>query len=161
MIKTKPGEAEPREIIWKDFIILVISALFIYIGAKYTVESIINLSSILSIGKEVIAASAIALGTSLPELVVSIVAAKKGKLEIAIGNILGSNIFNTLAIMGLAGLFGSILIPQSILYLALPIMLLATLIYIIVVYDRKITKLEGGILLALYFLFLAKLFGLF
>ena len=89
VIKTKPGEAEPREIIWKDFIILVISALFIYIGAKYTVESIINLSSILSIGKEVIAASAIALGTSLPELVVSIVAAKKGKFYPAMPFITG------------------------------------------------------------------------
>ena len=73
----------------KDIIILIIGAIFIYLGAKYTIESIIQLSKILSIGTEIIAVSAVALGTSLPELMVCITAAKKGKPEMAVGNVLG------------------------------------------------------------------------
>jgi len=70
---------------------LSISLFFLYIGANYTVVSVVRLSEMVGIGTEVIAASAVALGTSLPELVVSVRAAAMNKPELAIGNILGSN----------------------------------------------------------------------
>jgi cation:H+ antiporter len=135
----------------------VLSAFFIYLGAKYTVESIIQLSEILSVGKEIIAASAVALGTSLPELIVSATAAREGKAELAIGNILGSNIFNSFTVMGVSALFGTLLIPQSILTFALPIMLVATILYVFMTQDKQITQWEGGLLLIFYIFYIGKL----
>ena len=113
-----------------------------------------------NIGKEIIAITAVALGTSLPELFVSIQAARKGKPEIAVGNILGSNIFNTFAVMGVPGLFGALVIPQSILFLGLPIMIMATIIYFFMTQDKQITQWEGWMLLLFYVLFVGKQFGI-
>ena len=145
----------------KVWIILLLSIAFIYLGAKYTIESVINLSGLLNIGKEIIAMSAVALGTSLPELMVTISAAKKGKPEIAVGNILGSNIFNILAVMGIPALFGVILIPAQILTFTLPVMIIATLMFFFITINKQITKWEGWLLFVFYVLFIAKLFNLF
>jgi len=142
-----------------SWFILALSAFFIYVGAEFTVDAVLNLSIILDIGKEVIAASAVALGTSLPELVVSITAARKGNPEIAVGNVLGSNIFNALAVMGIPVFFGALIIPQSVLSFSLPIMLFATLLYFFVTQDREITKWEGWMLVLFYVLFIGKLFA--
>lgn len=146
---------------WKIIAMLIGSGFFIYLGAKYTVDSIIALSEIINVGKEIIAVSAVALGTSLPELAVSLTAAKKGKGEIAVGNVLGSNIFNALGVMGIPALFGVLIIPPNMLILGLPMMLLATVLFYFISQDREITRKEGFILVAFYIVFLAKLFGLF
>lgn len=154
LIKKKKLEA-------KTIIMLVLSAFFIFVGAKYTIEAVINLSEILNLGKEIIAISAVALGTSLPELTVSIVAARKGKPEIAVGNILGSNIFNTFVVMGVPALFGALIIPQSIISFGLPMMLIATLLFFLITHEKVITKWEGYMLLLFYVFFIGKLFNLF
>lgn len=145
----------------KTLIILVVSTVFIYIGAKYTVESVVQLSEILNIGKEIIAISAVAFGTSLPELMVSVSAARKGKAEMAIGNILGSNIFNTLAVMAIPAFFGALIIPQDILTFGLPMMLIATVLYFVMTQDREITKWEGYMLIIFYVYFIGTLFNIF
>ncbi len=157
----KDKKRKQREFPKKSLIILLISIVFIYLGAKYTVESVIELSQLLNIGKEVIAITAVAFGTSLPELMVSISATKRGNPEMAVGNILGSNIFNTFAVMGTAGLFGILIIPQSLIFFGLPVMIVATLMYYFITIDKEITKWEGAILLLFYILFLAKTFNLF
>lgn len=145
----------------KVWITLILSSIFIFIGAKYTIDSVIQLSKILNIATETIALSAVALGTSLPELFVSFTAAKKGNAEMAIGNVLGSNIFNTLAVMGIPALIGKLIIPKSILTFALPVMIIATLTYYFTTQDREVTKWEGWMLIILYILFMGKLFNLF
>ncbi|MAE42916.1 conjugal transfer protein TraR [Candidatus Woesearchaeota archaeon] len=145
----------------KTIAVLAVSAVFIYIGAKYTIEAVINLSEIFSLGKEIIAASAVALGTSLPELTVSIIAARKGKPEIAVGNVLGSNIFNTFVVMGVPALFGTLIIPQNIITFALPMMLVATLLFFFIAQEKEVTKWEGYLLLLFYVFFIGKLFNLF
>jgi cation:H+ antiporter len=145
----------------KYFIILVVSAAFIYFGAKYTIDSVIRLSELLHIGKEVIAASAIAVGTSLPEMTVSIIAAKRGKPEIAIGNVLGSNIFNVFAVMGIPALFGTLIIPQSIITFGLPMLLIATFLFVFMTQDREVKTSEGLLLLLFYAFFIGKLFRLY
>ncbi|MCH7760911.1 calcium/sodium antiporter [candidate division TA06 bacterium] len=145
---------------WKPFVILVLSSIFIYLGAKYTIESIIQLSEIFQIGKEIIAVSAVALGTSLPELAVVISTARKGKLEMAVGNVLGSNIFNSFAVMGIPAFMGTLTIPNSILTFSLPIMLIATLLYFFITLGKEITKWEGWLLIIFYIFFIGKLFNL-
>ncbi len=145
----------------RDILILIASAGFIYIGARFTIESVMNLSQLFNIGKEVIALSVVALGTSLPELAVSIKAAQKGQSEIAVGNILGSNIFNVFAVMGISGLFGALIIPQNLINFGLPVMIIATLLYYFITQDKEITIWEGLILIIFYILFIGKVFLLF
>ncbi|MFQ5794978.1 MAG: calcium/sodium antiporter [Candidatus Bipolaricaulia bacterium] len=154
-------ETEEGKLDLKTLMILVASGAFIYLGANYTVESIIKLSEILDIGEEIIAVSAVALGTSLPELTVGITAARKGKPEIAIGNVLGSNIFNSFAVMGIPALFGTLTIPNSILTASLPIMLIATLLFFFVAQEKVVTKWEGWLLVIFYVFFIGKIFDLF
>ncbi len=154
------GEADTGGLERKTLIVLVASAMFIYVGARYTVEAIINISDILNIGKEIIAASAVALGTSLPELVVSTRAVSEGKPELAIGNVLGSNIFNAFAVTGVSALFGSLIITVAITSLALPMMLAATLLYVFITQDKQITRWEGGLLLLFYVFYLGTLFNI-
>ncbi len=159
MMKKKP------KIGFKTIFVLIISGFFIFLGAKYTVDSVIQISEMLNIGKEIIAASAVALGTSLPELMVSITAARKGKPEMAVGNVLGSNIFNAFAVMGIPTLFGTLIIPQNMLTFTLPLMLvsmmmISSFLYYFITLDKEITKWEGWILIIFYVFFICKLFNL-
>jgi cation:H+ antiporter len=141
-------------------LIFIFSCFLIYISAKYTVDSIINLSVILNIGAEVIALSAVAIGTSLPELSVSLRALNKGKKEIAVGNILGSTIFNSVGVLGISSLFGVLIIPKMIISFALPIMLIGVLLYFFITQDKKVTYVEGWVLIIFYVLFIGFLLNI-
>ena len=103
-----------KRVSWKSYIWMLIGGVLVWLGAEYTIVAIINLSEIMGIDSSIIALSMVALGTSLPEVIVSLGAAKKGKTSIAVGNVLGSNIFNTFAVMGIPAFFGKLNIPESI-----------------------------------------------
>jgi len=115
----------------------------------------------LNIGTGVIAISAVAFGTSLPELIVSIRAAMKHKVEIALGNIFGSNVFNALAVIGIPALVKNLEVDDKTFYIGVPTMALATLLFIISGISKKIYMWEGALYLMLYILFIGKLFALF
>jgi len=151
-------ELETKKASNKDFAILLVSGIFITIGAKYAIDSVIKIAEIMDIGTEMIALSAVALGTSLPELTVSVTAARKGLGEIAVGNVLGSNIFNSFAVLGAAGMIGPIAVPQNIITFALPLMIIATLLFFFMTQDKEVTKWEGWILILFYTFFIGKLF---
>jgi cation:H+ antiporter len=140
---------------------LLAGGTILYFAAEYTIRSVIELSSLIDVGTDVIAISAVALGTSLPELVVSLVAARRGKLEIAIGNVLGSNIFNAFAVVGVPALIATLPVTHSVLTIGLPFMAVATALYFFMAQDREITRWEGMPLILFYILFLGVLFGLF
>lgn len=140
---------------------LIGGVVILYFAAEYTIKSVIELSTLLNIGSDVIAISAVALGTSLPELVVSVVAARRGKLEIAIGNVLGSNVFNAFAVVGIPALIAPLPVTHTVLTIGLPFMGVATVLYFFMAQDREITRWEGMPLLLFYVLFLGKLFKLF
>ncbi len=146
---------------WTTLITLTISSLFIYVGARYTIESVIALSTILNIGKEIIAAGAIALGTSLPEFVVSVNVARKGKAEIAVGNVLGSCIFNSFAVMGISALISPLIIPPIMITFGIPMVLIATFLYFFMTQNKEITRWEGWLLLLFYIFYIGKLMSLF
>ena len=160
IIKELKDVKKKRKVEIKTWIILAVSCFFIYLGAKYTIDSVIKLSEILQIATEIIAVSAIALGTSLPELMVSISAARKGKAEMAVGNVLGSNIFNALLVMGIPSFISTLIIPTSILVFSLPVMLIVTLMYFFITQDKEITRWEGWMLLIFYIFFIGKIFSL-
>ena len=125
----------------------------------FTIDSVIGLSKLFKIGEEIIAVSAIALGTSLPELIVTINAARKGKAELAVGNVLGSNIFNTFMVMGIPGLVGHLDIPRTIVTESVPTMIAGTLLLFFVAQDKKLTIWEGWLFYIMYIWFIGETFN--
>lgn len=143
----------------RALLVLALSVVFIFFGADYTVRSVIEISRLLDVSPEIVAVSALALGTSLPELTVSIMCARKGKPEVAVGNVLGSNIFNSLMVLGIPRLFGSLIISEQSIQDGLLQMLAGTLLLCVVVQDKQITKWEGCLFLLFYVWFLGDIFG--
>lgn len=152
--------AEIPKIALRDFGLLAAGAIGLFLGAKYLVESVINLSDMFNIGAGVIAITAIAIGTSLPELIVSIRAAVQRKSEIALGNIFGSNLFNMLVVIGLPGLFTTLPLDEKTFSIGLPVMAAATLLFVVSGISRRIHMWEGAFYLILYVFFIGKLFNL-
>ncbi|MDJ0703078.1 MAG: calcium/sodium antiporter [Leptolyngbyaceae cyanobacterium MO_188.B28] len=141
-------------------LIVILSSIFIFIGARFTIDSLIGISKALNIGVEIIAITAVALGTSLPELVVTINASLKGKAEIAVGNVLGSNIFNVFMVMGIPGLVGKLTIPETILHGGIPMLIAGTLLLFFTTQDKKLTIWEGWLFLMFYVWFIGRTFEL-
>ena len=142
----------------REILVLVLSGIFIFLGANYTIDSLIQLSERLNIGKDIIAISAVALGTSLPELMVTINAALKGKAELAVGNVIGSNIFNEFVVIGIPGLIQPLPVSDSILTQGMPTLLAASLLMFFIVQDNKITIWEGWLFVLLYVWFMGTTF---
>jgi cation:H+ antiporter len=143
----------------KDYGLLFVGAAAVYFGATYLIDSVITLSTILNIAPGVISITAIAFGTSLPELTVSIRAIALGKTEVAIGNVLGSNAFNALMVVGIPGLFSVLPVDEQTLTIGVPAMALVTLIFIISTVSKKLYHWEGMMFLLAYIFFVLKLFG--
>ena len=142
----------------RDYLFLLLGGVLVYLGADYTIYAITKISALLSIPSKLIALSAVAIGTSLPEVVVSLSAARRGKASIAIGNVLGSNVFNTFIVMGVPGLLGNLVIPPDISAFYLPLMIVMTVLFGVMAFDRVITRWEGWILLLFYLLFMGHIF---
>ena len=145
----------------KDFLVLGAGIISLVFGAKYLIDSVIKLSEILEIGAGAISLAAVALGTSLPELLVSVKAALQNKSELALGNVFGSNVFNLLVVVGIPGLFKTLQIDEKTFSLGLPILAAATFLFIISGISRRIHIWEGAMYLIVYIFFVGKLFGLF
>lgn len=164
-LETEPDEETQAQeqnatAIARLFLIIVISAILIFVGARYTILSLIQFSDNLNIGKELIAVSAVALGTSLPEFFVSWSASRKGKGEIAIGNILGSNIFNIFTVIGIPGLIAPLPVPDIIITQGIPTLICASLLMFFVTQDKQVTLWEGWLFLMIYAWFLGSTFHL-
>jgi len=139
-----------------NIIVLIVSTFLLYLSARYTLHAMISISEILNIAKEFMAISIFALGTSLPEIMVTITAAKKGLSEMVVGNILGSSIFNSFGVMGISALYGTIVVPSTILTFILPILIVAALLYFFITQDKQITQWEGMLLILFYIFFLSE-----
>ncbi len=142
----------PIQYLW-----VLLGAIGVFAGAHYTIYAIENISSMMNINPDLIALTVVALGTSLPEVVVSIAAARKGKHAIAVGNVLGSNIFNTYAVMGIARLFGDLKISGEIVGFGLPFMIVVTLLFAIVTFSNRVSRWEGMMLLIFYAYYIIQL----
>ncbi len=149
---------EHRHARWRDYLVLAITIAAIYAGAHFTIHAIENISVRIGVGNEIIALTAVALGTSLPEVVVSVNAARKGKIAIAVGNVLGSNVFNTLAVMSIPRFFGELIIPATILEFNMPLMVAVTLIFAVMCITPRISRWAGWMLLVFYIFFMYRAF---
>ena len=140
------------------YVALITSCFFIYLSAKYAIVSIKQISELSGLTRYVVSGSVLALGTSLPEIITSIVAIRKGKIDLAVGTLFGSNIFNAFAIMGFSGLIGTLVIPQAVVISGIGMLVLATLLYFFITLDQEITVWEGCLLIIFYFFYVLKLF---
>lgn len=143
----------------RTLLVLIASAGLVYLGADFTVRAVLEIAELAGIGAEVIAASAIALGTSLPEVAVTLSAARRGRAEMAVGNVLGSNVFNSFAVVGVSGLIGPLTVPDSIIDFALPVMIIATVLAFFMVMEKEMTKWEGWLMILFYIYFIGALFN--
>ena len=160
---------ETHSLGWKTVAWITAGLIGVPIGAHYTVEASVELAELLTVGKEVVAASLISIGTSLPELVVSYSAVKRKNYEMALGNITGSNIFNTFVVLGLPAVLAPFMgnktpLPageDSTLYLQMPMYAASVFVFLVVVLDKKLTRTEGLMLMVAYAVFIAKLYSFF
>lgn len=149
------GKVRPQ-----DVGILVASGVFIYLGANYTIEALEHIAEALEISKAIVSVTVLSIGTTLPEAVISATAARQGKGEIAVGNILGSCIFNSLAITGIGTFVGAITVPPEVLRLPLPVYGVGALLFYLLTLDKRISRWEGLLFLVIYALFILKVAGL-
>lgn len=135
---------------WRSILYTVGGAVVIIIGGKLSVNSATDIARQLNISEAIIGLTVVALGTSLPELVTSVVAARKGNSDIALGNIVGSNIFNVLLILGVT----SVIKPFNVTMDSLidQIILLGITVYLLIMSfaGNKITRLKGVSFLIIY-----------
>jgi len=143
----------------KDILTLVLSCAAIIIGANYFVEESIFFAKLIGISDTIIGTTLVAVGTSLPELAVTVSAARQGYGNIALGNIIGSNITNVLMILGLSGLLFPIAVAKISLFFSTPVMIFISVVLLIFIStDWEIKRWEGVALIAIYAAFLLVLF---
>lgn len=121
------------------------------VGAHFLVLGAVETATMFSVSKEIVGLTVVAIGTSLPEIVTSIVAAMRGQRDLAVGNVVGSNLFNLLVVLGFASLVApaSIEVAESLRRLDLPVMLAAAAIcFPIFATGKQISRLEGALMLA-------------
>ncbi len=152
MARNKIDEETTKSIsLPKSFLFVLIGLVGIVLGSNFVVDSASYIAKALNVSEKMIALTIIAFGTSLPELVTSVVATRKGEYDIAIGNVVGSNIFNIGIVIGIPvailGAIGNI----TFSYIDIIVMIVSALLLFIFSYnDYKITKKEGIIFLLLF-----------
>ena len=137
----------------KSIIFIIIGIIAVIIGAELLIISSVTIAKLLSIPTFIIALSIVAVGTSLPELSVSVMAAYKGESDIAVGNVLGSNIFNILLILGIAAIFIPLNAVASLDYII--ILVAVTCVMFPILYTgHTISRKEGVLMLVFYGIFI-------
>nr|WP_209681739.1 calcium/sodium antiporter [Methanohalophilus levihalophilus] len=159
------GKKQSNEIaangISRDVLILVFSGIAVIIGARYFIEEAIFFAELFQVPDTFIGITLVAVGTSLPELMVTISAARKGYGNIAIGNVIGSNITNIFLILGISALIFPLEITRISLSLTIPFMIFITAVLLWFINTHwEIRKIEGIALIFLYVIFLILLFTL-
>ncbi len=173
------GEFDNNDAFWLSAVLTLAGIAGVIIGARFLVQGGSDAARLFGVSETVIGISIVAIGTSLPELVTSIVAARRGKADVALGNVLGSNVFNILGILGISAIvFPFSLIETSPAGVPLEVaamqfgqaasmvtwtdmgalFLSLFLLFIFAFTGRKLARWEGGILLAAYFLYIGMRF---
>jgi cation:H+ antiporter len=143
---------------YKNILLIIIGLVLLVLSSRWLVDSAGVIASALGVSELVIGLTIVAVGTSLPEVATSVIAALKKESDIAVGNAVGSNIFNLLGVLGLGALVApdGILVREQILQQDFPVMVFVALVTLPIFYiDNRISRIEGGLLLAYYILYLS------
>ena len=157
---TEEGEAEENVVVWKQLLILVVCAGLLYVGANLLVDNGILIAEALGVPERVIAVTFIALGTSLPELVTSVVSIIKGYGNVGLGNIIGANILNMLLVIGIPAAIAGIPVEQSTIRVDMPLAFCVMAVLLIpILIRKKSSRIQGILLLAIYVAYCAVSFA--
>lgn len=142
--------AVPKTSLWIAMAVLI-GLVFLIGGSRVMLSGAIGLAESFGVSEAVIGLTLVAVGTSLPELAVSVMAALRRHADVAVGNILGSNIFNLLGILGISALLQPLPLPERILQFDQWVMLGTAVVLLVFLYTgRRLSRMEGGVLLAGY-----------
>ena len=159
----KKGEMQAEEIeasnapVWKMLLMGVIGLVLIIVGSDFTVDAATALAKMFGMSERFIGLTIVALGTSLPELFTSVVAARKGKADIAIGNIVGSNIFNILFVVGLSALVIPVVFASEFIIDCLIAFAAGVILWLCTFKNKKLTRSGGVLMLCCYVAYFAYL----
>lgn len=142
----------------KSGIYIVIGLIGIVWGGNLVVDSASNIALIFGWSQTFIGLTIVALGTSLPELVTSVVAARKGENDLAVGNVVGSNIFNILLILGVSSFITPITLDVTAVYDTIILIIASIVVYVSAISKREIQRKEGILFLVCYFVFFLYVF---
>ena len=143
----EPAEEALDTKTWPAIGLIVLGLAALLLGANYTIENAVNLATAFNVPLGLVSIAAIAIGTSLPELFVSIQSMRGGDADLAIGNIFGSNAFNMLLVVGLPSLFVSLPADRVVMELGIAIMAAASIIFFVSGLARHIMRWEGVMML--------------
>ena len=142
---------KPQYTLGKSLILVVVGLAGIIAGSQFVVNSASAIAATIGISDRIIALTIVAFGTSLPELMTTITASKRGEHELLVGNIIGSNIFNICVVLGLPVLIFGTIVPESLEMIDLVAMVVAVFaLYFMTLKDHKITRIEGLLMLAIF-----------
>ncbi len=146
-------KVEERKFSIKDIICIIVGIVGIILGGNLVVNSATKIAADFGVSESLIALTVVAIGTSLPELVTSVVAAKKGETDIAIGNVIGSCIFNICFILGMSGSIKSIVIGFDSIIDILFMGLSGLIVYLFSIKNKRIGAFKGLIMIGMYVLY--------
>jgi len=142
----------------KNVFLTALGLVGLVVGGQLTIRGAIGLARTFGISEVIIGLTVVAIGTSLPELFTSIVAVIKKEDEISIGNIIGSNLFNTAFVLGIVPMIHSLNIDRSVIRFENPLMLVVTVLFAVFLFiGRGLSRLEGIMLLLIYTFFITNL----
>ena len=149
------GKKEPRtaQTIIINIVLILVGLGLLVLGSEWLVQSATKIAESLGVSELIIGLTIIAIGTSLPEVATSIIAALKGESDIAVGNAVGSNIFNLLGVLGIGALLApdGVTVAERVLRFDLLVMVFVALVTLPVFYiDNRVSRIEGGLLLSYY-----------
>ncbi len=152
--KRKEEEETSKYPLGKSIIISILGIIAIILGSHFVVEGATFIAKCFGVSERIIGLTIVALGTSLPELMTSIVAAKKGEVDLAVGNILGSNIFNIGIVLALPVVIFGDIVPIGFSLVDIIVMIISTVVlFWFSANDQRISAKEGFIMLAIFLLY--------
>jgi len=158
MTEIEEGEDGLPTNVWVSFLYVVVGIIGLVVGGKLIVDNAVLIAGTMGVSETIIGLTIVAIGTSLPEIATVVVASYRGHSEVAIGNVLGSNVFNLFAVMGATALTGPVLIEPQLLTFDVWVMLASSAALLVFVLRRQpIGKFTGVIFLIGYILYMLAL----
>jgi cation:H+ antiporter len=155
------ADARPGMKVWVAGLIFLVSCTGLAFGADLLVDNAATIAENMGISQRVISITMVAVGTSVPELATSVIAALKKQTDISVGNIIGSNIMNILSVLGFTGMVGNIRVDRDIARFDIPWMLAVTVVLLLLMVPAarsKITRWEGSLMIVIYLLYIYLIF---
>lgn len=159
----KDGMNNPEEVdddakkpsLIKNIALFIIGLAGVILGGNFVVDSGTAIAKLLGVSDTLIGLTIVAIGTSLPELVTSVVAGKKGEVDIAWGNIIGSNVFNILFVLGISSLLNAFIVDMQSIYDTVILLVVSTLVYLATAKSKRINRPVGAVMVLIYIIYTA------